>query len=147
MFNSGNILRRSLGILALFLLFAFFHGGTGWAQDLPSLFTVTANEMAVRRIPGLMPDKISVTVDFSLITPSNVPITTLRAPLPDSDVVLLRDRIETRGADNYTWIGRVEGHELSTAVITVVNGVAVGHIDFDGQNYSLNLSNKGYQLV
>lgn len=147
MFNPNNILKRSFAILVISLLFISFQGDLGGAQALPSLFTAADNEVVFHRIPELIPDRINVKVDFSLIEPTPAPKTALRASLPDRDVVLLKERIETRAEGNYTWVGIVEGHELSTAVITVVNGVAAGHIDFEGQSYSLNLQNGGYQIV
>lgn len=143
----NNLQRTSLTISVIFLLFVSFQVSTGWAQALPSLFTAADNEEAFHRIPELIPDRINVKVDFSLIEPTPAPKTALRASLPDRDVVLLKERIETRAEGNYTWVGIVEGHELSTVVITVVNGVAAGHIDFEGQSYSLNPNNGDYQIV
>lgn len=145
MFTVNNRLKRSLAIIAISLLFISFFGDLGVAQDLPSLFTSTDNETSSYRIPESLPDRINVKVDFSLMSSSSS--ATVRAALPDREVVLLRERIESRSSDNYTWIGRVKDRELSTVVITVVNGIAVGHIDFEGQSYSLNPQNDGYQIV
>lgn len=116
------------------------------AQDLPALFRQTPSPVSAQDSHRPAGDNINVEVDFSLIRPSKSAKAALQALLPDRTVVLLKKKIETRGPDNYTWVGKVKGHNLSTVVITVVNGVMHGHVAFEGGAYTIGPYGAGYLI-
>jgi hypothetical protein len=156
MCNKGLLVLRRLKsfffcailILSLFLLFfPFSAGGISYAQDLPALFLPQIDvRMAQAQSPAAA-DRMRVTPDFSLIDPDKNPVAAIAAAIPDKTVVLLRNNIRKRGANNYTWFGKVDGYELSTVVLTVVDGVMQGHLDFSGETYSISPDNGGYMIV
>ena len=91
--------------------------------------------------------KMRVHVDFSLMRPSPESKAAMQASLPDGKIILTKKRIEARGGENYTWFGKVEGRDLSTAVMTVANGFLYGHIDVDGESYSISLLDGDYLVT
>lgn len=117
------------------------------AEVPPELFTAANQVRTAQGSISASADRITVSVDFSLLRPEGAERPQLRASLPGRTVTLKKDRMENRGADNYTWSGTVEGHELSTVVMTVVDGVMYGHIDFGGNDYSIEPQNGDYLIV
>lgn len=144
---SGRILLHMKIVLGIALVLAgILLVGTASAQN-PALFN-TVDAVGVLQTP-LSPasDRIVVTVDFSLIHPEQNPVAALSAAIPGQTITLLKDKIEQRGTDNYTWSGKVEGREMSTAVLTVEDGFMYGHIDFAGESYSISPNSDGYIIV
>jgi len=132
-------------VVVLFLFIPCFVGALS-AQDLPALFHQTTSRVSAQDSHRPAGDNIKVDVDFSLIRPSKSVKPAIKAQLPDRAVVLLKKKVETRGPDNYTWVGKVKGHKLSTVVMTVVNGIMHGHIDFGGTAYAIGPYNAGYLI-
>lgn len=66
---------------------------------------------------------------------------TIKVALFNNESVTLVERnIEVRSANDFSWIGSVEGHEGSIAILVVKNGNITGQINFDGQQYDINPS-------
>jgi hypothetical protein len=79
--------------------------------------------------PGVVRHR-PVTVNFQDVAPESGPPTQISVDLFDgASVTLDLDRIETRGPNNYTWYGRVQGHPKGYAILTVVNGQMAGAIE------------------
>ena len=121
------------------------------AEDLPILFfPIDVSSGLANKTTFPLEDRISVSVDFSIIksqketTPS---IFRMKAALPDRVVILSKERVEERGENDYTWFGRVEGKELSSVIISVKNGFMFGHIDSEGDSYSIEPDNNDYLIV
>lgn len=114
------------------------------AEDIPSLFTQRVVSRAKALPPAPETGSIIVSIDFSLIKPSAQAKAMMKAPLPDKTIVFVKNRVESRGEDNYTWFGKVEGVELSTVVLTVVDGVMYGHVDMDGDTYNIKPTDGDY---
>ncbi len=113
------------------------------ASNIPDLFT--PGSISPNAANGLPPDSTRLSVDFSLLRPLSSH-TLMRAALPGKTVILSRGRVENRGNDNYSWFGRAEGDNLSSAVFTVVDGVMYGHIDVEGESYEIAPSQGGYVI-
>jgi Metallo-peptidase family M12/Fibronectin type III domain/Putative binding domain, N-terminal len=138
--------------IVLFILLSsitvFFSGNISFAQNLPEFFQQFAAEKAAKRADTQLPsEKITGSLDLSLIHPEKTSTNKMVISLPGKMVVLVKDRIERRREDNYTWIGTVEGRELSTVVMSVVNGSLYGHIDMEGETYSLKPENGAYVIT
>jgi PKD repeat protein len=87
-----------------------------------------------------------VRVDLSLIDPSVASVKSLDAPLPDTVLTLIKKHDEVRAAGNYTWFGKVKDRELSTVVLTVVDGFMFGHIDTAGETYYVEPEGEAYVI-
>ncbi|MBI5374567.1 MAG: hypothetical protein HZA77_03965 [Candidatus Schekmanbacteria bacterium] len=146
-------MKRLIFFIALISIFTSKISWSGIEKEepLPSLFlqkNIVAESAGKLNAPLI--DRIKITVDFSLIDPSNaLKLATMRlyATLPDKKVILKRNKIDVRGSDNYTWSGNVEGKELSTVVVTVVKGKMCGNINIDGIYYSILPDNNDYLVV
>ncbi len=55
-------------------------------------------------------------------------------------VTLVEHRIEVRAANDFSWIGSVEGYEGSIAILVVKNGNITGQLNFAGKQYDINPS-------
>jgi hypothetical protein len=76
-----------------------------------------------------------VSINFQYLDPqSGKAPTQIGVELFNGEIVTIDlERVEQRGANNYSWIGTVRGSEKSHAILTVVNGVMAGSITtFDG---------------
>jgi hypothetical protein len=67
--------------------------------------------------------------------------------VPGKTIILRKDRIEQRGTDDYSWFGKVEGYELSTVTLTVVDGITYGNISMAGELYSIEPYAGGYVVT
>ena len=130
-------------IVFLFITLA----GNLYAQDLPSLFQPSLSAGPGQATTQYAADRITVSPDFSLIDPAQSPVPEMTAALPDKTIVLRLDNIETRWANDYSWFGKVEGHDLSTVVLTVVDGIMQGYMNMEGESYSIAPDNGGYLIV
>lgn len=139
---------RKNNILLLAISFIILLTGLAKAQDLPELFTEpTIHESNSRQRTDVLPDRLTVNMDFSLIKPAGNMRTAFRASLPDRKIVLQKSWTETREEGNYTWAGKIEGDKLSSAVITVVNRSAFGSISTNGETYAIEPDGKGAYVV
>lgn len=135
--GTGRIIR-----LCLFLLILMVSSVSG--ADIPDLFRPSGiTQQAVSAAPH---DRVMVSADMSLILPESQHAW-MRAGLPDATVVFTRTGGERRGPDDFTWTGKVEGDELSTVVMTVVDGMMFGHIDVNGQVYEIAPEGSGYVIT
>jgi hypothetical protein len=138
----------ALIISVFFIFFAFNADAISSAQDLPALFQPVIDAPRVAQAPSpAAADRMRVSPDFSLIDPDQNPVAAIAAAIPGKTVVLLRNNIKKRGANNYTWFGKVDGYELSTVVLTVVDSVMQGHMNMIGESYSITPDNGGYLII
>ncbi|MBI5376106.1 MAG: hypothetical protein HZA77_11770 [Candidatus Schekmanbacteria bacterium] len=141
-------------ILILLLFSSFCFPGRSFmvfAEDLPLLFCpvnddVTGSERKLQTSDG-NDERLRVSVDLSLISPQSGD-ERVEALLPEKitagsekpyrKIVIAKNRSEIRGEHSYSWFGTVEEKDLSTVVMTVADGVMYGHIDIDGDSYSIS---------
>jgi hypothetical protein len=66
-----------------------------------------------------------------------------------SDVTFtaIKDRMEKRGPNRYTWFGRIKGVKHSQVILTVENGSLAGNITLDGQMYQVRDIGNGMHSV
>jgi hypothetical protein len=57
------------------------------------------------------------------------------------------DRVDHRRKSNYTWNGKVEGKKHSHATITVVDGSISGTVEFDGEQYQIETTSDGTNML
>jgi len=134
--------RRTALVLIISILFV----ASAFAEELPALFAPAA--ISGHGISPLVSQtgSINASVDFSVIHPEQTPHSRIAAVLPGRIVTLVKSRTEQRGPASYTWFGKVENDPLSTAVLTVVDGIMEGHIDTAGETYAITLDNGNYLI-
>ncbi|QIL90697.1 PKD domain-containing protein [Microbulbifer sp. SH-1] len=55
-----------------------------------------------------------------------------------TSIVLLEERLEKRGTNDFSWFGRVEGEPGSLAILVVKYGNVTGQIEFGGKQYEIH---------
>jgi hypothetical protein len=149
-FNFGACFLQGtmISFILVLSITVLFSGNISYAQDLPEFFQQFAAEKTVQKAASsLLPsEKISGSLNFSLIHPENTFTQKMVSALPGKTVVLVKARTEMRRENNYTWFGTVEGRELSTVVMSVVGGSLYGHIDMEGETYSIMPENGVYVI-
>jgi len=88
-----------------------------------------------------------VQVDSAVLKPSQGVLSPVLMQFVGRDVVLLPRNIEFRSEDNYSWFGKVQGDDRSSAVFTVSGRRIYGHVDFDGVSYEIEPTPGGHVLV
>lgn len=142
-----SVLQKIVRSSVVLIFFALGAAGLSSAQDLPFLF-IPSPTFGVNQVTTLSSaDRMTVAPDFSLIDPDQNPAAAMVAPIPGKTVVLLRRDIKKRGTNNFTWFGKVDGYELSTVVLTVVDGIMHGHMNMVGESYSITPDNGGYLII
>jgi hypothetical protein len=65
----------------------------------------------------------------------------------DVSLTAIKDRLERRSEDCYTWFGRIEGNGYSHAILTVENGGMAGSIMFEGTTYQIRDLGDGVHAI
>ena len=112
------------------------------AAEAPSLFLALPQGQAASSA-----DRITVAIDFSVISPTGPAPTAITIRLPDRTIMALKAGCEVRGRDDYTWQGTVSGFELSTVLLTVMGRMVFGHIDFEAASYSIETKDGAYLVT
>lgn len=69
------------------------------------------------------------------------------ALFPDVDLIALRDDVETRSADDYSWFGHIDDNESSLVVLTVGPDGVVGYIFHYPNTYAIRIEGGGIQGI
>jgi len=113
-----------LALAATCLLLGLLLAWPALAGDtLPQLIAPSSEAKAALALGSGLPSTIGVTVDVDLLRGDAA---RLGAQMPDGQLVLARKELRQRSQDDFTWYGSVEGAPLSSAVLTVKNGVLFG---------------------
>lgn len=131
---------------AVMLLTVFFvFSGVAFSDDLPDLFTT---KTVIKNAPILSdPDTIEVDVAWPVLKPADNAPLRMRAQLPGKSIMLRKERTVERHPGNYTWFGKVEGDDLSTVVLTVIDSVMFGTINTVDDTYSVVPKGGSYRVV
>jgi hypothetical protein len=65
----------------------------------------------------------------------------------DVSFTAIKDRLEKRGANRYTWFGSIKGLKHSQVILTVENGSIAGNITVDGQVFQVRGIGNGIHSV
>lgn len=65
----------------------------------------------------------------------------------DLSLTSILDRVEQVSPDGFTWIGRIEGEELSKVILVVRDGVMAGHIRTPKEVYEVRCAGNGVHVI
>ena len=134
--------------LILFMIFQVIQANVISAGETPCLFYEIPDSKQDKNLrQSTNNDRMRVAVDFSLIEPAGRQRKKISAPLPGRKVILEKDTLEQRENGDYTWFGKVHGKRLSTVVMTVADGYLYGHIEINGETYSIGPESGNYLVV
>ncbi|MBI5375917.1 MAG: hypothetical protein HZA77_10810 [Candidatus Schekmanbacteria bacterium] len=134
--------------LILFMIFQVIQADVISAGETPCLFYEIPDSKQDKNLrQSTNNDRMRVAVDFSLIEPAGRQRKKISAPLPGQKVILEKDTLEQRENGDYTWFGKVHGKRLSTVVMTVADGYLYGHIEINGETYSIGPESGNYLVV
>lgn len=90
---------------------------------------------------------IIVEANIYLLEPRPSSPPEIKVILPDTEVVLQRQKIEVRSENNYTWFGTVNHHHSSMVVLTVIDHIISGFINIGELQYQITYQDSQYSIT
>lgn len=129
--NFNNII--VLIVLLLFIL----NSNILFAQENVNLFYPIQNSTTPFSMKG--------DINFILISPFS-DMSEIQIQLPDKKITVRKDHLVSRGTDNFTWTGKVTSYEFSTVILTVVDGILFGSVNFGDESYLIQQQGDNYLI-
>lgn len=164
--QSLSLLKWKLCIMSIVLPSTFCIGNAkAFSRPTDELFTDVpiSTDLSVRQEkekqdPIIIRSRY-VRVNFGLLTKSEAPIpdTPQPGPIQKSPIVFnlfgdvsfttIKDRIEARSKNRYTWYGHIEGMAHSQVIIVVEDGSMAGDIRVSGDLYEIRPIGEGIHAI
>ncbi|MEF3168409.1 MAG: DUF4214 domain-containing protein [Deltaproteobacteria bacterium] len=145
-----NLFRQTYVVL-LFSLLCLFTVTESAFSDLepPYLFEIIQqpSAMSSRAEPSGGANRIRVSANIQLIRPGAISSTEFTLLMPDQKMIIAEKRVTDRARNSWTWFGKVKGDELSSVVLTVVDGVMNGKIVTQNASYIVEPDGADYVII
>jgi hypothetical protein len=148
--------QKSLTLFTLFLVFlcfpaAPFAGGNDNSlfSDLPVSLDLSIENERAKKDPTVLRSR-SVEVNFDRLAGVEFPEGAEDIGLNLYDDIYfkaVKDRLEKRAGDSYTWFGNIEGAEYSQVILVVEDGVMAGNIRVNGKLFQVRYTTDGVYAI
>lgn len=135
-----NLLRQSYVVLLFSLLCLFSFTASAFSEiEPPYLFEIKQQQrgMTAQAEPSGGANHIKVSANVHLLRPAAISSTEFTLITPDQKMIVEEKRLTDRAWNSWTWFGKVKGDELSSVVLTVVDGVMTGKIATQDATYTV----------
>ena len=146
----------AIPVILSLVVFCF---GTGWAvaQTIPAGEKASVRELFIPVSPDALsaqplqdrPDREVVRSRFVRVNLDRLAeIESIDLNFfDDVTITAIREKVEKRSVNRYTWFGEVLGKEFSDVILTIENGILVGGVRIDGKLYRVEPLEDGLHIV
>ncbi len=145
-----NLLRQSYVVLLFSLLCLFSFTASAFSDfEPPYLFEIKQQQRGItaQAEPSGGADHIKVSANVHLLRPGAISSTEFTLLTPDQKMIVTEKRLTDRARNSWTWFGKVKGDELSSVVLTVVDGVMNGKIVTQNASYIVEPDGADYVII
>ncbi len=141
--------REKLFVSLVFLLLSFFVTFSHSQAEPPYLFEIKKQETSLmaQLESERTPKRIVVSANIHLLKPGAISSTEFTIITPDKRLIAQEKRLEERSKDSWTWFGKVKEDELSSVVLTVVDGVLNGKVVTQNGTYAIEPYGSNYVVI